>query len=219
LYFDTAPNAKCTLAGAVGTTYLAEPLFQDNEEWPPRLAVNTQTEQQVPMLEMHETIFYSNYYSNPGILSPLLYITTAELPSAGRSKLETLVTEIRRLTTIKHPNLQEVYAVKLTSTQSKQSALAFTSVSSRAGSELIYDDRRHLSSGGPTGAYMRLCILVECSPQLILEDLLAQCEFLRKDRAIVSVSGEQMCSELMSIIERVIYARPSKHYLSCITSN
>ncbi|CAE6423470.1 unnamed protein product [Rhizoctonia solani] len=166
--------------GSIGTVYFAEPLFQDTGDWPPKLAVNIQVEPQAPMLEMHETIFYSNYYSNP----------------AGRSKLETLITEIRRLTMIKHPNLQEVYAVKLTSTESKQSTLAFAPVSPWSGAELTYDDRRHLSSGGQTGAYMRLCILLERSPQLILDDVLAQCEYLKKDRAI-----SHICSALQALSE------------------
>ncbi|KAF8758790.1 Anticodon binding domain of tRNAs [Rhizoctonia solani] len=154
--------------GPIGTVYIAEPLFQDAGEWPSKLAVSI-AEPQASVLEMHETIFYSNYYSNP----------------AGRSKLETLITEIRRLTTIKHPNLQEVYAVKLTSTESKQPNPAFTPVSPWAGAEFVYGDRRHLSSGGQAGTYMRLCILVERSPQLVLDEVLAQCEFLKKDRAIV----------------------------------
>ncbi|KAF8682663.1 Anticodon binding domain of tRNAs [Rhizoctonia solani] len=154
--------------GPIGTVYIAEPLFQDAGEWPSKLAVSI-AEPQASVFEMHETIFYSNYYSNP----------------AGRSKLETLITEIRRLTTIKHPNLQEVYAVKLTSTESKQPNPAFTPVSPWAGAEFVYGDRRHLSSGGQAGTYMRLCILVERSPQLVLDEVLAQCEFLKKDRAIV----------------------------------
>ncbi|CAE7198685.1 unnamed protein product [Rhizoctonia solani] len=161
--------------GAIGMTYFAEPIFQDADKWSPKLTVSTQVEPEAPMLEMHETIFYSNYYSNP----------------AGRSKLATLVAEIDRLIAIKHPNLQEIYAVKLTTTEP---TLAFPSVLPRAGAEPAHDDRRHLTSGGQTGAYMRLCILVERSPQLMLDDLLAECENLKKDRAISCV-----CSALQAL--------------------
>ncbi|CAE6518571.1 unnamed protein product [Rhizoctonia solani] len=164
--------------GTIGTVYFAEPLFQDTDKWPPKLTVSTQVGPEPPMLEMHETIFYSNYYSNP----------------AGRSKLATLTTEIRRLIEIKHPNLQEVYAVKLSMAEPKQSTLAFTSVSPWAGAEFAHDDRRHSTIGGQAGAYMRLCILVERSPQLALDDMLAQCETLKKDRAINCI-----CSALQAL--------------------
>ncbi|EUC62024.1 PEK/GCN2 kinase [Rhizoctonia solani AG-3 Rhs1AP] len=164
--------------GAIGTVYFAEPLFKDSDKWPLKLTVSTQVEPEVPMLEMHETIFYSNYYSNP----------------AGRSKLATLITEIRRLVSIKHPNLQEIYAVKLTTTNPRQSTTAFTPISPWAGAELAHDDLRHLTSSGQTGAYMRLCILLERSPQLMLDDVLAQCENLKKDRAINCI-----CSALQGL--------------------
>ncbi|CAE6484348.1 unnamed protein product [Rhizoctonia solani] len=164
--------------GAIGTAYFAEPLFQDVDRWPLKLSVGTHIESEAPTLEMHETIFYSHYYSNP----------------AGRSKLATLLTEIRRLIAIKHPNLQEIYAVKLAMIEPKQSALAFTPVSPWVGAESVHDNRRYFGGGGQTGAYMRLCILVERSPQLMLDDILAQCEYLKKDRAI-----NYICSALQAL--------------------
>ncbi|CUA75102.1 eukaryotic translation initiation factor 2-alpha kinase [Rhizoctonia solani] len=164
--------------GAIGTVYFAEPVFQEADKWPLKLTMDTQTEPEVPMLEMHETIFYSKYYSNP----------------AGRSKLATLITEIRRLIAIKHPNLQEIYAVKLTTTEPRQSGLAFTPVSPWAGADFTHGDPRHLTSGAQISAYTRLCILVERSPQLMLDDVLAQCENLKKDRAINCI-----CSALQAL--------------------
>ncbi|KAJ1309999.1 hypothetical protein OPQ81_006755 [Rhizoctonia solani] len=176
--------------GAIGMVYSAAPLFQGTDKWSPRLSMNTQSgsEREAPMLEMHETIFYSNYYSNP----------------AGRSKLVTLTNEIRRLIAIKHPNLQEIYAVKLTTTEPKPSSLAFTTGSTWASAETAHDDRRHLTSGGQTGAYMRLCILVERSPQLMLDDILSQCEYLKKDRAINCV-----CSVLQAL--SVLHSKQLTH--------
>ncbi|KAH7340654.1 kinase-like domain-containing protein [Rhizoctonia solani] len=164
--------------GAIGTAYFAEPLFQDVDKWPLKLSVGTHIEPEAPMLEMHETVFYSYYYSNP----------------AGRSKLATLSTEIHRLIAIKHPNLQEIYAVKLTTVEPKQSTLAFTPVSPWVNAESAHDNRRYFGSGGQTGAYMRLCILFERSPQLMLDDILAQCEYLKKDRAI-----NYICSALQAL--------------------
>ncbi|KDN51903.1 hypothetical protein RSAG8_00454, partial [Rhizoctonia solani AG-8 WAC10335] len=175
----TSPNDKGVTLGDTKSRSGAEPSMRHSKpDNGVGMIVSTQIEPESPALEMHETIFYSNYYSNP----------------AGRSKLATLVGEIRRLIAIKHPNLQEIYAVKLTTTEPRQSAPAFTPVSPWAGAELAHDDRRHSTSGGQTGAYMRLCILVERSPQLMLDDVLAQCESLKKDRAINCI-----CSALQAL--------------------
>lgn len=165
--------------GAIGTIYFAEPLFHEADQVPSKLTVNTRVGTEVPTLEMHETIFYSSYYSNP----------------AGRTKLATLVEEIRRLILIKHPHLQDVYAVKLTSIEAKPSTSALTPVSPWVGSEhTVREERRHTLSGGQAGAYTRLCILVERSPQLMLEDMLAQCDYFKKDRSI-----NYICSALQAL--------------------
>ncbi|KAG8734066.1 hypothetical protein FRC11_012669 [Ceratobasidium sp. 423] len=153
------------LIGAIGTIYFAEPLFQDTDKWSSKLT-------------------FASVISKVAA-KPLL---------AGRSKLVTLTTEIHRLIAIKHPNLQEVYAVKLSTTGPKQSTLASRPASPWASAELAHDDRRHSTSGAQAGAYMRLCVLVERSPQLMLDDMLAQCESLKKDRAINCI-----CSALQAL--------------------
>lgn len=106
--------------------------------------------------------------------------------TAGRSKLLTLAEEIRRLAAIEHPLLQQVYAVKLSAVDTKTPIFAFTPASPRAGPDhLALDGRRALPNDSHRAGYMRLCVLLERSPQLILDEVLAQCENFKKDRAIV----------------------------------
>lgn len=100
----------------------------------------------------------------------------------------TLSEEIRRLIAVKHQHLQGVYAVKLAVYNANQNSSLLVPTFPRTGSESINEDRWHTPGGGQSGAYMRLCVLVERSPQLTLEDVLAQCDYLKKDRAIVGLS-------------------------------
>ncbi|KAG9128480.1 hypothetical protein FRC07_009703 [Ceratobasidium sp. 392] len=176
--------------GPLGTTYLAEPIsFEDSYKTPPRLRLDTQNEVEPTVLEMHETIFYSTYYSNP----------------AGRSKLSTLVEEIRRLITVRHPHLQNVYAVKLGQVETKPFTSAFTPVPRWVGTEsTAHEDRRSIVSDGQSVVYMRLCLLVERSPQLLLDEMLAHCEMFRKDRAISYV-----CSVLQAL--SILHAKQLTH--------
>lgn len=104
---------------------------------------------------------------------------------AGRSKLLTLVEEIHRLIAVKHSHLQQVYAVKLGTVASKASFSAFTPVSPWASGQTMQDGRRTALNDGQRIGCMRLCLLLERSPQLILDEVLVQCESFRKDRAIV----------------------------------
>ena len=105
---------------------------------------------------------------------------------AGRSKLLTLVEEIRRLIAIRCSYLQQVYAVKLGPMTTKTAFSVFTPASPWTGSEyLTHDGRRTTLVDGQRAGYMRLCLLLERSPQLILVEVLSQCESFRKDRAIV----------------------------------
>ena len=59
------------LDGVVGTTYLAEPLLFDHasSQGPPRPSVNIGSGSEPAVLELHETVFYSPYYSNSGMLN------------------------------------------------------------------------------------------------------------------------------------------------------
>lgn len=61
------------IVGAIGTIYFAEPIFYEADKVPSKLVVNTRVGTEVPALEMHETVFYSNYYSNPGRSSRQFY--------------------------------------------------------------------------------------------------------------------------------------------------
>ncbi|KAF8610330.1 Serine/threonine-protein kinase [Ceratobasidium sp. AG-I] len=178
----TAVRLSCPQPnGVVGTTYLAEPLFYDHgsSQGPAKPSINTGTSSETAILELHETIFYSPYYSN----------------SAGRSKLLTLVEEVRRLIGIGHSHLQQVYAVKLSPVATKTAFSAFTPVSPWTGPDyLAQDGRRTTLIDGQRVGFMRLCLLLERSPQLILDEVLAQCESFGKDRAIVCV-----CSALQGL--------------------
>ncbi|QRW14941.1 PEK/GCN2 kinase [Ceratobasidium sp. AG-Ba] len=176
--------------GVLGTTYLAEPIFPHGGRKPlSKLAVDTQTSERTVIFEMHETIFYSTYYSNP----------------AGKAKLFTLVEEIRRLITIKHPHLQAVYAVKIGQVETRPFTSTFTPVSSWFGVEpSSHDDRRSTVSDGHGVVYTRLCLLVERSPQMRLDEVLAQCETFRKDRAI-----SYTCSALQAL--SILHAKQLTH--------
>lgn len=96
--------------------------------------------------------------------------------------------EIRRLIEIRHPHLQNVYAVKLGQVETRPFTSAFTPVPSWAGTEQTgHEDRRSVLSDSQSVTYMRLCLLVERSPQLLLDEVLAQCEIFQKERAIVRI--------------------------------
>ncbi|KAG8745969.1 hypothetical protein FRC10_006532 [Ceratobasidium sp. 414] len=176
--------------GALGTTYLAEPVFsKDTHKTPSKLFLDTQAGVEPVVLEMYETIFYSTYYSNP----------------AGRSKLLTLVDEIRRLIAIKHPHLQSVFAVKIGQVETRPFTSVFTPVSLWIGTETTaHEDRRSNVSDGQGVIYTRLCLLVERSPQLLLDEVLAQCETLRKDRAV-----SYICSALQAL--SILHAKQLTH--------
>lgn len=64
-------HLKVCLDGVVGTTYLAEPMLREhsNSQDPPKLSVNAGASSETAVLELHETVFYSPYYSNSGMLS------------------------------------------------------------------------------------------------------------------------------------------------------
>ncbi|KAG9101505.1 hypothetical protein FRC06_002969, partial [Ceratobasidium sp. 370] len=176
--------------GAIGTTYLAEPIFsEDTHTTPSKLFLNTQAGVEPVVLEMYETIFYSTYYSNP----------------AGKSKLLTLADEIRRLIAIKHPHLQNVFAVKIGQVETRPFTSAFTPVSLWVGAETTaHEDRRSNVSDGHGVIYTRLCLLVERSPQLLLDEVLAQCEMFRKDRAVSNI-----CSALQAL--SILHAKQLTH--------
>ncbi|KAG8705429.1 hypothetical protein FRC08_001676 [Ceratobasidium sp. 394] len=176
--------------GALGTTYLAEPIFSEaTHKTPSKLFLDTRAGAEPVVLEMYETIFYSTYYSNP----------------AGRSKLLTLVDEIRRLIAIRHPHLQNVFAVKIGQVETRPFTSAFTPVPLWVGTETTaHEDRRSNVSDGQGVIYTRLCLLVERSPQLLLDEVIAQCETFRKDRAV-----SYICSALQAL--SILHAKQFTH--------
>lgn len=125
-------------------TYLADPICDDVHATLP--------------LEAHITTFSSSYYStSQGMILPLLHTFPLLTDSQGRKKLKQVETELNRFSTISHPNLLRVLAVKLT-----------------------------LPHGNSSGT-AKLFILSEERPRLSLEDLLEDCESLREDRASVHI--------------------------------
>ncbi|KAG9126718.1 hypothetical protein FRC07_002261 [Ceratobasidium sp. 392] len=165
--FCPQSNAK------LGTTYLAEPLFFKDAH---RTSSESQTVQTTPapveplVLEMHEILFQ--------------YKRDSDLVPTGRSNLLTLIEEIRRLITIKHPNLQTVYTVKARWTDGEHS---------------------HSDVNDEEGAvYMRVCLLAERSPQISLDGMLALCGTVKEDRAI-----SYICSALQAL--SVLYDEELTH--------
>lgn len=105
-------------------------------------------------LELYTVTFDSSYY------------TTTQ----GRKKLNTLQEEIQRLTSIRHPNLLGVFAVKLVNMH-PSSPNPNTPISPAGG-----------GSNPP-----QLMILTERMPGLTLQDVLDDCASLREDRASVHI--------------------------------
>ncbi len=104
-----------------------------------------------------------------------LYTVTFDSPyyttTQGRGKLNRLQEEIQRLTSIRHPNLLSVFAVKLVNMHPSSPDTP-------------------ISPGGSGGGSSppQLMILTERMPGLTLQDVLEDCASLREDRASVYIS-------------------------------
>lgn len=136
-------------------------------------------------LELYTVTFESAYY-----------VTTQ-----GRKKLSMLQEDIQRLTSIRHPSLVSVFAVKLVHSQTFSSSSSSLSTSTNlvvqtAGLSvsLAHSGQEHGKSVSPdvqlyhSGNAPQLMILTERMPGLTLWDVLEDCDFMREDKASVSCS-------------------------------
>jgi len=133
-------------------------------------------------LELYAVTFKTGYY-----------VTTQ-----GRKKLSMLQENIQRLTSIRHPSLVSVFAVKLVNslTHSSSSSSLSTLALQTSGLSVssVHSGHGHGESVSPnvqvyhSGNAPQLMILTERMPGLTLWDVLEDCDFLREDRASVSRS-------------------------------
>jgi translation initiation factor 2-alpha kinase 4 len=116
-----------------------------------------------------------------------VYYTTTQ----GRKKLDNVYEDIQHLSNIRHPNLLSVFAVKLVHPHGPPLPSASLTQNGHGGHGAgAMMSQVSPISGGPgfAGNAPQLMILTERMPGLTLADMLEDCEFVREDRASVSLS-------------------------------